>query len=88
MTPILTLCPHCHQPGPCTCKARARTVYTSAAWQRARLAALTRDRFACTSCGARAPLDVHHIEPLGQGGQPYELENLETLCRTCHRASE
>ncbi|MBM3836281.1 MAG: HNH endonuclease [Verrucomicrobia bacterium] len=43
-----------------------------------------RDEWACTRCGATTELDAHHIEAVRDGGLP-ELENLVTLCKTCHR---
>ena len=29
-------------------------------------------------------LEAHHVTPLHRGGAPYDLDNLETLCRSCH----
>jgi hypothetical protein len=29
-------------------------------------------------------LQVHHIKPLAEGGDKYDLENLATLCQKCH----
>lgn len=49
----------------------------------ARLAALERDQWACVKCNADAE-DVDHIVPLAQGGEPYALGNLQSLCRACH----
>ena len=43
-----------------------------------------RDGWACTECGSTDKLEAHHIEPVRDGGTP-ELENLLTLCETCHR---
>lgn len=59
--------------------------------------AIVRDRFACTECGesglykneygiyipASVGLEVHHIVPISKGGTD-RLDNLETLCTTCH----
>jgi len=53
-----------------------------------REAALKRDSYECVRCKARTKLAVHHKD--GQGRNvPREdknntLENLETLCRSCH----
>jgi len=54
-----------------------------------RMAVLTRDGRRCFICG-RSPanhvdleLHVHHIVPWGQGGIT-EIDNLVTLCGTCH----
>jgi 5-methylcytosine-specific restriction endonuclease McrA len=54
-------------------------------WKRARAAARRRDGNRCQSCGAGARLEIHHILPLEQGGDPYALSNLVTLCASCHR---
>jgi hypothetical protein len=42
-----------------------------------------RDGFACLRCGARDDLTVDHIHPWSKGGTE-ELENLQTLCRSCN----
>ena len=49
--------------------------------------ALERDNYTCTSCGEteRKKLDVHHKDHSGSSDNPNnELDNLETLCRSCH----
>ncbi|MGV9693341.1 HNH endonuclease [Streptomyces sp. NPDC003444] len=53
-------------------------------WTRIRARVLARDRFRCQSCGARQELEVDHLTPVSRGGS-WELENLWTLCRPCHR---
>jgi 5-methylcytosine-specific restriction endonuclease McrA len=45
-----------------------------------------RDGWSCTDCGATEELEAHHIESVRDGGTP-ELDNLLTLCKTCHRGS-
>ncbi|MER6912249.1 HNH endonuclease [Streptomyces sp. NPDC000594] len=45
---------------------------------------LARDRFTCQRCGSRRELEVDHVVPAAKGGS-WELSNLWTLCRTCHR---
>ena len=64
-----------------------RTRY-SARWQQVRLAALARDHHQCARCGAGGRLEVHHIQPLDRGGQPYDLANLVSLCSSCHHREE
>jgi len=60
-------------------------------WRRARRRALHRDQHRCRRCGSdgreppAAPLEVHHIN--GVAGDD-RLENLETLCRSCHRMAD
>ena len=55
-------------------------------WQRVRRAALTRDGFRCRRCGRAGRLEADHIRPLTDdpGQDPYALERLQTLCRSCH----
>jgi RNA-directed DNA polymerase len=55
-----------------------------------RLRAFDRDGWKCTQCSKRTKLVAHHIEPVPVGNlfDPevvHRVENLETLCATCHR---
>lgn len=43
-----------------------------------------RDDFRCLRCGARRDLTVDHIFPWQSGGDKYDQENLQTLCRSCN----
>ena len=52
-------------------------------WERVRRAALDRDGWRCR-CGSPLFLEVHHVQPLDKGGDPLALDNLKTLCRSCH----
>ena len=51
-------------------------------WAGARAATIERDGHACVACGARSPLEVHHLQ--GASRRP---EHLVTLCRGCHAAA-
>ena len=53
-------------------------------WKLARRAALDRDGWRCVKCGRAGVLDVDHIKPLNEGGEPYKLLNLQSLCREDH----
>ena len=33
---------------------------------------------------ARPAVDVDHILPLADGGEPYDFDNLRSLCHACH----
>ena len=68
-------------------------------WQKIRLAVRKRDQFKCQVCGAaetNREHDVHHKTPFRafiQNGVPdreqaNRLENLTTLCQSCHRKVE
>jgi 5-methylcytosine-specific restriction endonuclease McrA len=48
-----------------------------------------RDRFVCQSCRQRfrvALLEVDHRLEIARGGPSLEYENLQTICKSCHRA--
>ena len=53
-------------------------------WSRVRRLALDRDGWRCRRCESPVDLEVHHVRPVGQGGEPYALANVEVLCRECH----
>ncbi len=55
------------------------------AWREKRREVLKRDGYQCTRCGKRdVSLDAHHQIARRDGGTD-ELDNLTTLCRTCHQ---
>jgi hypothetical protein len=65
-------------------------------WWTVRRAALHRDGYECQRCGAgvaeigRNP-DVHHIDPVRTFDNPeaaHQLDNVVSLCRSCHRRVE
>ena len=65
-----------------------RRVYRSHRWRRLRLMVLERARRRCERCGGAGRLEVHHRRPMGAGGDPFDADNLEALCRRCHFAAE
>ena len=64
-------------------------VRNSAEWDRAKKQAKRRDQYRCQNCRTTEAdvwgldLQVHHIRPVKNGGGN-ELENLVTLCNSCH----
>ena len=62
----------------------AKAVYRSKRWRITRLAALDRDGWRCRDCGRAAPLEVHHLVRLADGGAPFALANLKSVCKPCH----
>jgi 5-methylcytosine-specific restriction endonuclease McrA len=49
-----------------------------------RLQAIARDGGRCVVCATTEALEVDHIVAWQRGGEWYELDNLRTVCRTCH----
>lgn len=67
---------------------RADPFYSSPEWRTLRLAALKRDHFRCSGCGASVALRgqsrVDHIKPRRQHPQlALDLDNLRTFCPAC-----
>jgi 5-methylcytosine-specific restriction endonuclease McrA len=56
-------------------------------WQTMRKQARMRDGNRCRNCGATAKLSVHHIVKARKGGRD-TLDNLVTLCASCHRKAD
>lgn len=52
-------------------------------WERRRAMVFERDGRRCQNCGAAGRLEAHHITPISEGGTN-DLDNLTTLCRSCH----
>ena len=46
---------------------------------------LARDNYRCCSCGRPGRLEVDHIVPISKNGSKYALDNLQSLCQSCHR---
>ena len=46
--------------------------------------ALSRDGYRCCRCGRPGRLEAHHEPPLRAGGDPYDVDGVTTLCRSCH----
>ena len=58
-------------------------------WDAARTFVIHRDRFRCQHCGVRhyvRDLEVDHVIEIAAGGAPLDYANLQTVCRSCHRA--
>ena len=66
-----------------------RRIYGTEKWKQVRALVRRRADGCCERCGREAKtLDVHHRIALKDGGLPYDLDNLEALCRPCHRVLE
>ena len=53
-------------------------------WSHVRKYVFTRDDYRCRKCGKAGRLECDHIKPIEQGGEVYNTNNLQTLCRGCH----
>ncbi len=53
-------------------------------WAAVRRQAFERDGWRCSKCGRAGRLEPHHEPPLRDGGAPYALAGIVTLCRSCH----
>lgn len=72
----------------------AANLYSTLKWRAARRAAIARDSGSCTvarllggKCSGGTP-HVHHIHPVEEGGDPFALDNLGTVCASHHPAWE
>ena len=68
-------------------------------WKAARAAAVERDGWTCVRCdrhrdelvpriAGMTGLQVDHIIRISDGGEPFALDNLQTLCEDCHEEKE
>jgi 5-methylcytosine-specific restriction endonuclease McrA len=66
-----------------------RLLYRTAAWRRARSTVLVRDNRQCTRCHSTTHLQVHHRHRLADNdNDPYNINNLITLCARCYRLAD
>ncbi|GAB3511641.1 HNH endonuclease signature motif containing protein [Emticicia fontis] len=62
-----------------------RWVYDNKLWRGkdgVRLQRLMIEPF-CRNCAAPGQM-VDHIKPVNEGGEPFDIENTQTLCNSCH----
>lgn len=57
-----------------------------ARWEATRRAVFERDGWRCVECGKAGRLECDHIVPLERepGQDPWDMNGLQTLCRSCH----
>jgi 5-methylcytosine-specific restriction protein A len=62
--------------------------YNGSKWRKVRQLALERDDHLCQNCLDNGRVvegnTVDHKVPVNNGGAPYALANLQTLCERCH----
>ena len=63
-------------------------VYHSPRWRALRRTKLVSVDFTCERCGiveSGRGIEVHHDQPMTEGGEPYpDTSELTALCRSCH----
>lgn len=59
--------------------------YNTRAWQKLRMSILM-DEPLCRKCKINAASVVDHIKPVRQGGEFWERDNLQPLCKWCHNS--
>ena len=66
--------------------SRHHTHVNARRWDAVRRAVLKRDGFRCVMCGKSGKLECDHITPLQREPcqDPYDINGLQALCRTCH----
>ena len=76
-----------HRHAPKRTTYRQEKLYATKRWRTYRKAIIARRGGECVTCGA-TPLDQHihldHIKPLVEGGEAFNEENIQILCRECH----
>jgi len=79
-------CPKCNKQYDRTYRNKSsRKIYDSKKWREdVRPSILFRDGMRCVKCGSNINLIVDHIHELKDGGDPFDENNLETLCKKCH----
>ncbi len=84
----LKFCPSCQRADDQRRNAKRKASgRTTAAWNRLRTAAIDRDGYACRRCGRSGTvgtLTVHLRPELSGNHWTATLDDLETLCRSCH----
>ena len=76
-----------HRNAPKRSSYRQSKLYATTKWRKFRLAIIHRRGGECVECGV-TPLDQHihldHIKPLAQGGEAFNTNNIQILCKQCH----
>ena len=89
-----TSCPRCKQKRDAEYNKTKRNtkvydeVYNTTRWKELRELVLKRDKGLCLMCKSQNRIEkatvIDHIEELSDGGSPFDLSNLQSLCAYCH----
>jgi len=61
-----------------------KRIYKDPRWKHIRLIALERDKYTCVDCGQMANT-VDHIIPVKKAKMlAFDLDNLQSMCESCH----
>ena len=58
---------------------------SSGRWAALRQFIFKRDGRRCRACGRPAILECDHIQPIDRGGKKWDPDNLQALCKRCHK---
>ena len=64
--------------------SRLHTHLHARRWAAVRRQVFKRDGYRCRKCGRAGRLEADHVVPLNRGGAPLDVDNVQTLCRSCH----
>ncbi len=65
----------------------SKRFYNSKAWRKLAAIQIKREPLCaeCLKAGRITPAQIaDHIYPIREGGQKYDIDNLQSLCRACH----
>lgn len=63
-------------------------IYHTKRWRNLRAKVIEQDGGVCQVCGTDESLIVHHVIPIKSGGAKWDIDNLVTMCRSCHGSWE
>ena len=66
--------------------SRHHTHLDARRWAAVRRRVFERDKYRCVICRKAGRLEADHVTPLERepGQDPYDINGLQALCRTCH----
>ena len=59
-------------------------IHSTTRFRRLARAVKERASYKCEGCGKRGRLQIDHVKPMSDGGEPFDMNNLQALCRDCH----
>ena len=65
-------------------RRKEQKLYYTRRWKTLRKKVKQRAGNRCQECGKVGALDCDHIIPVDEGGDFWDIDNLQALCRMCH----